>query len=174
MRYREKMIYVFLEVFELIKVLTFFISPKRIYPEFKYLDKPTHKFSASRLSAFCHSKCHFIQIDFHRLSEKSLQLGTTRSSMTISRQTPFLGRGIIRDDVSMNHSFWHLKIQPTNLTYKPTYIHTDVLLGSVKKVFTQNREISLLLITKRPKYSKTYIKPFINFIFFRPLKNRKD
>ena len=44
----------------------------------------------------------------------------------------------------------------------------------MKKVFTQNREISLLLITKRPKYSKTYIKPFINFIFFRPLKNRKD
>ena len=63
---------IFLEVSELIKVLTFFISPKRIYPEFKYLDKPTHKFSASRLSAFCHSKCHFIQIDFHRLSEKSL------------------------------------------------------------------------------------------------------
>jgi len=40
----------------------------------------------------------------------------------------------------------------------------------VKKVFTQNGEISLLLITKRPEYIKT----FINFIFFRPLKNRKD
>ena len=57
--YRENFNLCFLKAFELIK--NFFISPKRIYPEFKYLDKPTHKFSASRLSAFCHPKCHFVQ-----------------------------------------------------------------------------------------------------------------